>query len=161
MTIHWLGGWYCFWGFIDGTLNTTCRPIVDQHLFYSRYKQKYGYKYQAIVTPDSLVLSVMRLFIGRRRDWKMVELSGLESKLKAMNVRCRLAWALYLYGNLVYSIVYGIIGLYKNYLGWPKTLAHNQFNKIMSKFKIEMKHEFAIYQNLWTWNSFYWDLKLS
>ena len=30
MAIHNLGGGYCFWGFIDGTLNATCRPVVDQ-----------------------------------------------------------------------------------------------------------------------------------
>ena len=30
MAIHNLGGGSCFWGFIDGTLNATCRPILDQ-----------------------------------------------------------------------------------------------------------------------------------
>lgn len=29
LAIHRLGGEHCFWGFIDGTLNATCRPVVD------------------------------------------------------------------------------------------------------------------------------------
>lgn len=33
--IERLGRGHCFWGFIDGTLNATCRPMVDQRQFYS------------------------------------------------------------------------------------------------------------------------------
>lgn len=33
LAIHRLGGGHCFWGFIDGTLNATCRPVVDQRQF--------------------------------------------------------------------------------------------------------------------------------
>lgn len=33
--IHKLGGGSCFWSFIHGTINATCRPNVDQEQFYS------------------------------------------------------------------------------------------------------------------------------
>lgn len=99
MAIHNLGGGPCFWGFIDGTLNATCRPIFDQEQFYSGHKQKHGYKYQSVVTPDGLVPSLIGPFIGRRGDWKMVELSGISEKLRAVNGGRRPAHALYLYGN--------------------------------------------------------------
>lgn len=36
--IHNLGKNLSFWSFIDGTLNATCRPVVDQQEFYSRHK---------------------------------------------------------------------------------------------------------------------------
>lgn len=49
---------------------------------------------------------------------------------------------------------------YKNYLGRPRTVAHNKFNKMMSKLRIEVEYGFAIYQNLWTWNGFHLGLKL-
>ena len=91
----------------------------------------------------------------------MVELSGLDSKLRAMNIRRRPAQALYLYEDPAYSTVYGIMGPYKNYPGRPRTPAHNRFNKIMSKLRIEVEHGFAIHQNLWTWNGFHLGLKLS
>lgn len=93
----------CFWDFIDETLNTTCCPILDQEKFYSGYKKKHGYKYQAIVTPDELVSSLMRPFIGRRGDKKMVEYSGLADKLRTVNGKRQPAHALYLYGDPAYS----------------------------------------------------------
>ena len=70
----------------------------------------------------------------------MVELSGLEAKLRAINASRPPAMALCLYGNPAYSTIYGIMGLYQNYFNWPKTPAHNQFNKEMSRFRIEIKH---------------------
>lgn len=62
--IHNLGGSSSFWSFIDGTLNTTYWLVLDQQKFYLGHKQKYGYKYQAVVTPDGLVSSLMGPFIG-------------------------------------------------------------------------------------------------
>lgn len=133
MVIHHFGGSSCFWGFIDGTLNATCRPVLDQEQFYSGHKQKHGYKYQSIVTPDSLVSSLMGPFIGRRGDWKMVELSSLTEKLRLVNGgRCP-AHALYLYGDPAYCTIYGIMGPYKNYPGRPQIPAQEKFNKAMAK----------------------------
>lgn len=100
-------------------------------------------------------------FIGQRRDWKIVELSGLEGKLKVMNIRRRPTQAFYSYGDPANPLVYKIIGPYKHYLGQSKTLAQNWFNKIISKLRIEVDYGFAIHQNLWTWNSFHLSLKLS
>lgn len=56
--------------------------------------------------------------------------------------------ALYLYGDPAYSIVYGIIGPYKNYLNCPKIAAYNRFNKAISKLEIEFEYGFAMHQNL-------------
>lgn len=67
--IHSIGGDSCFWGFIDGRLNTTYWPkILDQEKFYLMYKWKYGYKYQGIIDYDSNVSRLMRLFIDQRDD---------------------------------------------------------------------------------------------
>lgn len=115
MAIHQFGGGSCFWGFIDGTLNATCRPVVDQEQFYSGHKRKHGYKFQLVVTPDGLVSSLMGPFIGRRGDWRMVEDSGIVEKLREVNGGRRPAHALYLYGDPAYCTVYGIMGPYKNY----------------------------------------------
>ena len=77
----------------------------------------------------------------------MVELSGLKARLRAVNAGYPPAMILCLYGNPTYSTIYGIMGPYQNYPYRPKTLAHDQFNKAMSCLHIEIKHEFAIYQN--------------
>lgn len=108
--------------------------MVDQLEFYSGHNQKFGYKYQSIVTPDSLVSSLMGSFISWRGDWKMVKLSGLESKLREVNAGWILVQALFLYSDLAYCTVYGIMGSYKNYLSQPCTPAEDQFNKMMAKF---------------------------
>lgn len=79
----------------------------------------------------------------------MVELSGLESKFRVINVGRRLDQAFYLYRDPIFSIVYNIIRLYKNYIGWPRTLTHNWFSKTMLKLKNEVEYKFTIYQNLW------------
>ena len=65
--------------------------------------------------PDGLVSNLMGPFIGWWGDWKMVKLSRLENKLREVNADRIPAQAIYLYGDLAYCTVYGIIGLYKNY----------------------------------------------
>lgn len=45
LAIYKLGRWYYFWVFIDGTLNITCQPVLNQQYFYFGYKQKYDYKF--------------------------------------------------------------------------------------------------------------------
>ena len=64
MAIHNMGDGLIFWEFIDGTLNATCQPVIDQGQFYLGHKQKHGYKFQLIITPDGLVSSFIGPFIG-------------------------------------------------------------------------------------------------
>ncbi len=135
--------------------------MLDQQKFYSGHKRKHSYKYQSVVTPDALVLSLTRLLIGRKSDWKMMKQSDLAEKLLAVNWGRRAAYALYLYGDPTYSTIYGFMGPYKNFLSRSRTSAQDLFNKIMSRLQIEIEHGFAIHQNLWTWNEFHLGLKLS
>lgn len=95
--------------------------------------------------PDELVFSLMGLFIGQQEDWKMVELSGFKIKLEVVNANYPPVMAPYLYSNLVYFLIYGMIKSYQNYFNWLKTRANSQFNKAMSRLRIEVKHRFTIY----------------
>lgn len=63
----------------------------------------------------------MRPFIERQGDWKIVKLSDLKARLKAINASCLLAMILYLYGNPAYSTIYNIMEPYQNNTNWPKT----------------------------------------
>lgn len=92
-----MGGGFCLWGFIDGTLKATCCPMVDQEELYPGHKRKHGFKYQSIETPDGLVSSLMGSFIGRRGDWEMVEYSSLADRLREVNGGRRPAHAIHLY----------------------------------------------------------------
>lgn len=102
----------------------------------------------------------MSPFFGRRGNWKMVELLGLDKKLRLVKAGHQSAQALYLYKDLGYPIIYNIMVSYKNYLNWPRTIAHNCFNKLMSKLQIKIEYGFALHQNFWIWNKFYLRLKL-
>lgn len=106
--------------------------IFDQEQFYSGHKQKHGYKYQVIVILDGLVSSLIGPFISWRDDWKMVEELGLTAKLQTINGGRQPPHALYLYGDLAYTTIYGIMGPYKNYPSCSHTPAQEKFNKIMS-----------------------------
>ena len=92
----------------------------------------------------------MGSYIGSQADWKMVELSGLEKRLRKVNQGKRPCITLYLYEYPAYCTVYGIMGLYKNYPNKPKTPAQNRFNKAMVKLHFEVEYRFALHQNLWT-----------
>ncbi|EED14499.1 hypothetical protein TSTA_121430 [Talaromyces stipitatus ATCC 10500] len=50
------------WGCIDGTFRATCRPSKNQRIAYSGYKKRHGFKYQGIITPDGMVLSLIGPF---------------------------------------------------------------------------------------------------
>lgn len=157
--IHNLGGGSCFSGFIDGTLNATCRPVLDQEQFYSGHKRKHGYKYQAITTPDGLVSSLMGSFIGRHGDWKMVEQSGLEEKQRAVNGGRRPAHGLYLYGDPAYCTVYGIMGPYKNYPTRPRTPAQYQFNRSCHGYGLRWNMGLLLIRTYGPGMAFIWGLK--
>jgi DDE superfamily endonuclease len=72
------------WGFLDGTFRPVCRPTTTQERFYSGYKKRHGFKYQAIVTPDGLVLSAMGPKPGNIHDKTIFDESGLENRLRAI-----------------------------------------------------------------------------
>ncbi len=75
----------------------------------------------------------------------MIELSGLETKLRKVNQERRLTMALYLYRDPAYSTIEDIMESYKNYPNQIRTPVHNRFNKNMVKLHVEIEHSFAFY----------------
>ncbi|KAE8253008.1 hypothetical protein A4X06_0g1770 [Tilletia controversa] len=43
------------WGFIDGTVRATARPMRNQKEYYSGHKRHHGHKYQVVITPDGMM----------------------------------------------------------------------------------------------------------
>lgn len=78
---------------------------LNQKKFYSGHKRKHGFKFQGVVTPDSLISSSMGPFIGKTNDWKMVKDLGLTHHLRELNTDVPLDQHLYLYGDPAYSCV--------------------------------------------------------
>ena len=67
------------WGFIDGTLQKTCRPTYFQRHAYSGHKRCHGLKFQTVITPDGIIATMLGPMNGNRNDIQMIR----ESKLLA------------------------------------------------------------------------------
>ncbi|CAM9615735.1 unnamed protein product, partial [Heterosigma akashiwo] len=70
------------WGFIDGTVRPTARPVRGQREFYSGHKKAHGLRYQAITLPDGLIAQLWGPLGARWPDITMVQESGLEQLLE-------------------------------------------------------------------------------
>jgi len=70
-------------GFIDGTVIAVSRPSDHeaQNVAYNGHKRKHALKYQAVTTPDGLILHVYGPLEGRRHDWTLYMRSGLDESL--------------------------------------------------------------------------------
>lgn len=67
-------------GFIDGTVIGIARPkgSMQQRVVYNGHKRKHTLKYQAITSPNGLIVHAHGQIEGRRHDWTMYVRSGLE-----------------------------------------------------------------------------------
>jgi hypothetical protein len=54
--------------FIDGTGRAICRPVRDQQRVFNGYHRDHELKYQSVLTPDGLIVSMAGPFDGRHHD---------------------------------------------------------------------------------------------
>ena len=62
------------------------RPEKDQRSYYSGYKKRHGIKFQGIMGPDGLFLSLTGPFIGEINDNLMLTESGIIGRLDRVNL---------------------------------------------------------------------------
>lgn len=70
------------WGFVDGTFRPTCRPGRNQRWHYSGHKKRHGFKFQAIVTPDGLVSSLVGPERAPDNDWRILVRSEVAERMR-------------------------------------------------------------------------------
>lgn len=70
-------------GFIDGTVVGVARPkgYMQQMVVYNGHKRKHALKYQAINTPDGMILHAHGPVEGCRQDWYLYHCIVLDSNL--------------------------------------------------------------------------------
>ena len=70
-------------GFIDGTVIAVARSSRGevQKVAYNGHKRKHALKYQAITSPDGLVLHAAGPIEGRKHDWTLYCRSGVDESL--------------------------------------------------------------------------------
>lgn len=70
------------WAFLDGTHVRVCRPGVDQEELYSGQKKCHTIKFQAVTSPNGIIVHLGGPFSGRRHDARILTLSKLLSFLQ-------------------------------------------------------------------------------
>lgn len=141
------------WGFIDGTFQGFCRPkkLVQQQ-YYSGYYNGHGLKYQAIVTPDGLICSLSQHHPGPWNDWRMLEESGVLTRLRLIMAGQR---PLYLYGDSAYHAQWGILPPFFHEAGHRFLSAEQRaFNTKLSGARIAVENALGCVQNYFTRTSF-------
>ena len=72
----------CF-GFIDGTVRPVCRPGGRmQRLIYNGHKRVHASKFQSTAIPNGIIANLYGPVEGKRRDSRMLAMSGLLPKLQ-------------------------------------------------------------------------------
>ncbi|TDL14164.1 hypothetical protein BD410DRAFT_700488, partial [Rickenella mellea] len=69
------------WGFVDGTLRKTARPVKNQRIVYNGWKRIHAIKFHSLITPDGLHVHVYGPVEGRRHDETLYRQSGLSELL--------------------------------------------------------------------------------
>jgi hypothetical protein len=145
------------WGFIDGTWLGCSRPVKQQKKAYSGYKKGHGVKYQGIVGPDGLLISISGPYLGEINDLRMVQLSRLEEQLREIFIGLRKP--LFLYGDQAYTHQYGILPPYdEGGVGFGR--AERRFNRCMASARIAVENCFGLTRNLWAKESYKNSLKI-
>lgn len=70
------------WGFIDGTARPICRPAINQEEYFSGHKRHHCVKYQSVICPDGIIVSLLGPYVGRRHDAGILRESNLYAQLQ-------------------------------------------------------------------------------
>ena len=58
----------CVWGFIDGTIRRTTRPLYHQQSIYTRFKKCHGIKFQSITVPAGFIACLQGPWPSKTHD---------------------------------------------------------------------------------------------
>lgn len=118
------------WAFIDGTARAICRPSEDQREYYSGHKRHHCVKYQSLICPDGIIVSLLGAYPGRRHDAYIFGQSNLYEQLE---VNTRFEDGHYvIYGDQAYGIRELLLCPYP---GRVLNEAQQIFNLSMSRFR--------------------------
>lgn len=137
------GGGHGIWGFVYGIFRGFCRPQGqdNQRQVYSGTKHAYGVNWQAIVTPDGLVVSLVGPFPSPTNDWTMWRVSGYEEALRQL---CRGRQTLQVYGDPAYANTFGTLCLFEHPWGrqWL-SLNEREYNARLSSVRVAVENAFG------------------
>ncbi len=114
-------------GFIDGTLRPCSRPSEHQEMIYSGHKRCHGLKFQGVMAPNGLFMTLHGPFEGKRHDITVLSRSGLLPELEQHLAGHNMG----LYGDAAYQLHPNLTCPFKGNL----TQLQEQFNESMSSMR--------------------------
>ncbi|KAG5874912.1 hypothetical protein JTB14_028482 [Gonioctena quinquepunctata] len=118
------------WAVLDGTARPICRPTDDQEEYYSGHKRFHCMKYQSLLCPDGISVSLLGAIPGRRHDAFIFGQSGLYNQLDE-NTRFE-DGDFVIYGDQAYGIRELLLCPYP---GQALNEAQQNFNLTMSRVR--------------------------
>ena len=136
----------CLWGFIDGTIRRTTRPLYHQRSIYTHFKKCHGIKFQSITVLEGFIACLQGPWPSKTHDAHMLCDSGLIEKLEA-NMPTNGNGVVYvMYGDLPYvQSIYLLGGSRKPPTGSNEAL----FNTQMSSVRITVELGFRDVVEKW------------
>lgn len=128
------------WGFMDVTFDFCCRPGSLQDVMYSGYKKAHTFKYNAVATPDGLIVHCSIPVEGRRADGGVYSISGFGPLLEryAYGVGGR---RLFVYADPAYGVSNTVISAPKEVDKLPPE--EQEFYTKMSRFRMCVEWAFG------------------
>ena len=149
------------WGFIDCTLHRVCHPTHHQGIVYTGYKKYHALKYQAVVLPNGMFGHLFGPIGGCHNDGWLLQESGIldwcqeHACTSAGNGNQKV---LQLFGDPAYGVSEQILSPFSG-IG-QQTPEEQEWNKAMSKVRIEIEHTFGILMNMWPVVNAWWKHKI-
>lgn len=128
------------WAFIDGTVRPICRPSQQQHLYYSGYKKLHCVKYQSLLCPDGIIVSLKGAYPGHRHDAGIFRDSGLYQELEQHTAFGDRRY--FIYGDQGYSLRELLITPFSQHQ-IAQDPQRQHFNNIMSTLRVAVEWGFG------------------
>ena len=132
------------WGFINGTICKTTRPIYHQRVVYTWFKKCHGLKFQSVLVPNRFIACSFGPVPVETHDARLLQESGLMDQLEELMPHNGDSTIYTLYGYLAYAqSIYLIGGFCNAKVGTNEAL----YNQIMSSVRITVEWGFSALSN--------------
>ena len=141
----------CVWGFIDGTIRQTPRPIYHQRSFYTRFKKCHSVKFQSVTVLEGFIAYLKGPWPAQTHDARMLFESQLMEELEDIMAANGEGAVYAMYGDLSYAqSIYMIGGFQKPTAGSDEALLNRQ----MSSVRITVEWGFGDIVEKWCYEDF-------
>jgi hypothetical protein len=134
-------------GFIDGTVREICKPSVLQGPLYNGKDRIHSLKYQAINSPDGIIMHLAGPYPGSRHDQFMLRESKILDWIGSFPQQAGTGWPHVIYADCGYSTVHGKIIV--PYHDEELNAVHAACNNAMTSVRISIEWAFGAILRHW------------